>query len=105
MTCGEPTIDSAEALRTLYPQSMKIRDCSVSDMTKEGASQATVMVCTGAGNNQSPPKVTVTGTLNLAEAEAIAESELYFQGVKPTGETESGTISFKHRFERIGDCA
>ena len=105
MTCGEPGIDSVEKLLAFYPQAMKIRDCSVSDMTKEGASHATVMVCAGAGNGPSPPKVTVTGTMNLGEAEASAESELYFQGVKPTGETESGTISFKHSFERIGDCA
>ena len=105
MTCGEPSIDSVDKVLAFYPQAMKIRDCSVSDLTKESASQATVMVCAGAGNGASPPKVTVTGTINLAEAEASADSELYFQGVKPSGESESGTISFKHRFERIGDCA
>ena len=106
LVCGEPRIDTADAVSSLVPGT-KMRECSVSDLTREGATQAAVLQCMGdpGSKQQSSNKITITSTADLAPAEATAQTELYIQHTRPTGETRSGTISLTHRFERIGDCA
>ena len=106
ITCGEPSIDSVERLLSFYPKDIKMKDCEISDMTKEGTSQRAVMACEGDVPEGKPSqKITVTNTLELAENKSRAESEIYVEGITRTGETGNATVSFTHRFERIGDCA